>query len=81
MSETPLGTNDIPQLYECLRTALSQDQHRQKQAEATLEGLENRHGFTSCLAVSITLSFPSYIVISVLPFLQGWHVHAGNHWQ
>ena len=36
MSETPLGPNDIPQLYECLKTALSQDQHRQKQAEGTL---------------------------------------------
>lgn len=68
MSETPLGPNDIPQLYECLKTALSQDQHRQKQAEGTLEGLENRHGFTSCLAVSIELSGPYCSVISVVPF-------------
>ena len=55
MNEPPLGPSDIPQLYECLKAALSQDQHRQKQAEATLESLGNRRGFTSCLGVSITL--------------------------
>ena len=54
MNEPPLGPSDIPQLYECLKIALSQDQDRQKQAEATLDGLENRHGFTSCLAVSFS---------------------------
>ena len=56
MSEPHLGPNDIPQLYECLKAALSQDQHGQKQAEATLDELEHRHGFTSCLAVSLPTS-------------------------
>ncbi len=55
MSEPQLGPNDIPQLYECLKAALSQDQHRQKQAEATLDDLETRHGYTSCLAVVYSL--------------------------
>ena len=81
MSEAPLGPNDIPQLYECLKTALSQDQYRQKQAEATLEGLENRHGFTSCLAVSTRLSCPTCSAVINVPFSTArTPCHAGDHW-
>ena len=77
-----LGPNDIPQLYECLKAALSQDQHRQKQAEATLVDLEDRHGYTSCLAVSASLVYlSSWDVPVIVSTKYIWHVHAGDHWQ
>lgn len=47
-----LGPGDLPAVFECLRLALSHDSATQKQAEATLRGLEPRPGFCSCLAVS-----------------------------
>ena len=84
MSEPHLGPNDIPQLYECLKAALSQDHNRQKQAEATLEGLETRHGYTSCLAVAITTV--GYALACTMTLQESgrkgaWHAHAGGHWQ
>ena len=84
MSEPHLGPNDIPQLYECLKAALSQDHNRQKQAEATLEGLETRHRYTSCLAVAITTinyAIDSMMLLHQLGRKEAWHAHAGGHWQ
>lgn len=46
-----LGPQDLPAVFDCLRSALSHDPATQKAAEAALRGLEARPGFCSCLAV------------------------------
>ena len=46
-----LGPADLPGVFACLRSALSQNSTERKQAEAALGALEARAGFCSCLAV------------------------------
>lgn len=46
----PLGPEDLPNVFNCLKWALSPQQEQRQQAEAALRGLETRPGFVSCLA-------------------------------
>ncbi len=52
-----LGPQDLPAVFDCLRSALSHDPATQKAAEAALRDLEARPGFCSCLAVRATALF------------------------
>jgi len=51
MQQESLGPEDIPQLYGCLKSAISPDLNLRQHAEATIHSLEDRQGFCSCLAV------------------------------
>lgn len=48
--QVPLGAADIDQVLQCLKAALGVDYAIRKSAEDTLQSLETRPGFCSCLA-------------------------------
>ena len=48
-----LSPANLPELYECLKAALSSDTATRQNAEAQLKHLETHDNFSSCLAVRL----------------------------
>ena len=52
VEKEPLSSQDLQAVFNVLKEALSQDIHVRSGAELSLQELELRHGFCSCLLVS-----------------------------